>query len=461
MTKAIRIKDLLATTTANDKVIAEGWVRTRRDSKTFSFLEINDGSCMANLQVVADANLPGYDEIQHIPTGAAVRVHGALVESPGAGQRWELHATVVELLGGADADYPLQKKRHTDEFLRTIAHLRVRTNKYGAVARLRSRLSFAVHDFFQRRGFHYVHTPIITGSDCEGAGEMFNVTTLDLNHVPRSDGAVDYQQDFFGKPARLTVSGQLALETYCLGLGKVYCFGPTFRSENSNTSRHMAEFWMIEPEVAFADLAADMDLAQDMVSELTAFALADCAEDLALFSKFVDRTLPARLERIAAGNFQRISYTDAITELQRSGRDFEYKPQWGHDLQTEHERFLCEDLFSCPVFVHDWPAEIKAFYMRMNDDERTVAAMDLLVPGSGELIGGSQREDRLDVLRTRMAAQGLNEADYWWYLDTRRYGSVPHAGFGLGFERLLMLLTGIGNIRDVIPFPRTPKNLEF
>ncbi|MCC6202251.1 MAG: asparagine--tRNA ligase [Gammaproteobacteria bacterium] len=449
----LSIKELLHQDQPLAMVVANGWVRTRRDGKDVSFLELNDGSCLGNLQVVVTT---GPDTLSGVTTGAAIRVSGALLESPGKNQRWELRAEHIELYGGCPEPYPLQKKRHSDEFLRTIAHLRARTNKYGAVARIRSRLAYGIHEFFQRRGFHYIHTPIITGSDCEGAGEMFRVTTLD----PRQ-GALDPADDFFGKPAYLTVSGQLSLETYCLGLGKVYTFGPTFRSENSNTSRHMAEFWMIEPEIAFADLVADIDLAEAMVRELVGFALHDCAEDLDLFNRFVDPTLLARLTRLAAEPFVRLSYTDAIDCLRCSGRAFTFEPVWGGDLQSEHERFLTEDEFGKPVVVYDWPADIKAFYMRRNDDGRTVAAMDVLVPGSGELIGGSQREERFDVLVAQIERRGLVPEHYWWYLDTRRFGSAPHAGFGLGFERLLMLLTGISNIRDVIPFPRTPKNLEF
>jgi asparaginyl-tRNA synthetase len=364
------------------------------------------------------------------------------------------------VVGHCDDDYPLQKKRHTDEFLRSIAHLRARTNKYGAMARIRSRLSFAIHQFFQRRGFHYIHTPIVTGSDCEGAGEMFRVTTLDPY---RAAGTVapSRDDDFFGKEAHLTVSGQLSVETYALALSKVYTFGPTFRAENSNTSRHMAEFWMIEPEIAFADIHDDMQLAEDMVRELIAFAREDCAEDLDLFARFVDTTLIARLDQVMTSEFARLSYSDAIDILQRSGRAFEYPPEWGRDLQSEHERYLTEEHCKGPVFVYDWPREIKAFYMRCNDDGRTVAAMDLLIPQVGELIGGSAREERLEQLRGRINELGFDEKDYWWYLDTRRFGSVPHAGFGLGFERFLMFLTGVTNIRDVIPFPRTPRHLEF
>jgi asparaginyl-tRNA synthetase len=448
---------LLAADAARAEVLATGWVRTKRESKGFAFIELNDGSCLANLQVVIEDGTDGYDSLHDVSTGTAVAVRGALVESPGQGQRWELKARSFEVIGACDSDFPLQKKRHSDEFLRSIAHLRSRTNKYGALARIRSRLSFAIHDFFQARGFHYIHTPIITGSDCEGAGEMFRVTTLD----PYAGGKATSDDDFFGKEAHLTVSGQLSVETYCLALSKVYTFGPTFRAENSNTSRHMAEFWMIEPEIAFADIHDDIQLAEDLVRHLVGFVQGDCAEDLALFARFVEPGLAERLGAVAEAEFARVSYGEAIDLLRASGRPFEYPPEWGGDLQTEHERFLTEEYFKGPVFVHDWPKDIKAFYMRLNDDERTVAAMDLLVPHSGELVGGSAREERRDVLARRIADLGFDQADYWWYLDTRRFGSVPHAGFGLGFERFLMFATGVGNIRDVIPFPRTPRNLDF
>jgi len=455
------IARLLAATTAANDVEAAGWVRTRRDSKDFSFLELNDGSCLANLQVIVDAGVPGYDAIREINTGAAVRVRGNLVESPGKGQRWEMRATQLELVGPAPEDYPLQKKRHSDEFLRTIAHLRPRTNKFGAMFRLRSRLAQAIHAFFQERGFYWIHTPIITGSDCEGAGEMFRVTTLDPANPPQVDGRVDWTQDFFGKEAKLTVSGQLSVETCCLSLGKVYTFGPTFRSENSNTSRHMAEFWMIEPEVAFADLKDNMALGEELVRNMVRFAMEQCAEDLDLFARFVDQGLMERLRNIAENDFVRLSYTEAIELLRNSGAKFEFAAEWGKDLQTEHERYLTEQHFRRPVIVYDYPRDIKAFYMRQNDDGRTVAAMDVLVPSIGELIGGSQREERHDRLSARIAEMGFETADYWWYLETRKFGTAPHAGFGLGFERLLMLVTGVTNIRDVIPFPRTPRHLEF
>lgn len=455
------IRALLEETEERDSVTLCGWVRTRRDSKAFSFLEVNDGSCLASIQVIVDSHLPSYDVVKSINTGASVRVSGRLVESPGKGQDWEIQAAEIELIGPAPEDYPLQKKRHSDEFLRSIAHLRGRTNKYGALFRIRSRLSLAIHQFFQNRGFNYIHTPIITGSDCEGAGDMFRVTTFDLAKVPSKSGAVDFEDDFFGKEAHLTVSGQLAVETYCLALDKVYTFGPTFRSENSNTSRHMSEFWMIEPEIAFADLEDDMQLAEEMVRYLISFLREDCREDFELFAKFVDKKLIEKLDRVVENEFIRLPYGEAIEILLAAKQDFEFKPEWGADLQSEHERYLTEEHFKKPVFVHDWPRDIKAFYMRQNDDNKTVAAMDLLIPGVGELIGGSQREERLDVLTARIEELGLDPEDYWWYLDTRRFGSAPHAGFGLGFERFLMFVTGVSNIRDVIPFPRTPKHLEF
>ncbi|MGR8948351.1 MAG: asparagine--tRNA ligase [Gammaproteobacteria bacterium] len=460
-TQRSSIRELLGETEERDSVTIYGWVRTRRDSKAFSFLEVNDGSCLSSIQTIIDNSVPSYDVVREINTGAAIRISGRLVESPGKGQDWEIQAQEVELIGAAPDDYPLQKKRHSDEFLRTIAHLRGRTNKYGAIFRIRSRLSFAIHQFFQSRGFNYIHTPIITGSDCEGAGDMFRVTAFDLADVPSSAEGVNFADDFFGKEAHLTVSGQLAVETYCLALDKVYTFGPTFRSENSNTSRHMSEFWMIEPEIAFADLDDDMQLAEDMVRYLISFLREDCREDFDLFARFVDKNLVEKLDRVVENDFLRLPYGEAINILSASKKEFEFAPQWGSDLQSEHEKYLTEEHFKKPVFVYDWPRDIKAFYMRQNDDGRTVAAMDLLIPGVGELIGGSQREERLDVLTARIEELNLDPADYWWYLDTRRFGSAPHAGFGLGFERFLMFVTGVSNIRDVIPFPRTPKHLEF
>ena len=455
------INDFLHSDSAIDSVSVQGWVRTRRDSKEFSFIELNDGSCLANIQIIVDASLDDYEQIKNITTGSAVSINGNLVESPGKGQRWEIQATSIELLGGAPDDFPLQKKRHSDEYLRTIAHLRPRTNKYGAMFRIRSKLSHQVHQFFQQRGFKWIHTPIITGADCEGAGELFRVTTLDPAKVPLENGKVDYQQDFFGKEAMLTVSGQLSVESFCQSLGNVYTFGPTFRAENSNTSRHVSEFWMIEPEMAFADLEDNMKLGEDMIRALVKFTIDECADDLSLFAKFVDKTLMQTLENIVNNDFVRLPYTEAIDILQSSKSSFEFEPNWGNDLQTEHERYLTEKHFKRPVIVFDYPKDIKAFYMRLNDDNKTVAAMDVLVPSVGEIIGGSQREERFNFLQERIKQMNFNEEDYWWYLDMRKYGTAPHAGFGLGFERLLMLLTGVSNIRDVIPFPRTPKHLEF
>lgn len=459
MIARVAIRSLLEAGEPRDDVLVKGWVKTRRDSKALTFLEVNDGSSLAGIQVVVEPDRVGGPLPDALRTGAAVAVRGSVVESPGKGQAVEISASGVTLVGSSPEDYPLQKKRHSDEFLRTIAHLRPRTNKYGALLRIRSRLSARIHEFFQGRGFHYVHTPIITGSDCEGAGEMFRVTTLDPTAA--GDRRRSFDEDFFGKPAHLTVSGQLAVETCCMGLGNVYTFGPTFRSENSNTSRHAAEFWMIEPEMAFADLTEDMDVAEAFVRDLAHFVATDTAADLELFRRFVDDDLDARLELLAEGEYARVTYTEAISLLEASGVAFEFPPVWGHDLQSEHERFLTETHFRSPVFVTDWPQDIKAFYMRRNDDGRTVAAMDLLVPGVGELVGGSQREERYDVLEARLTELGFDPADYWWYLDLRRYGSAPHSGFGLGFERALMTLTGVSNIRDVLPFPRTPRHLEF
>jgi asparaginyl-tRNA synthetase len=460
--KRMPIKNLLNSGTAIDRVRVGGWVRTRRDSKGFSFLEINDGSCLKNLQVIVDESVSAFGQLAAVTTGAAVEIEGALVESPGAGQKWEARASALRLLGGADPEtFPLQKKRHTDEFLRTIAHLRPRTNKYGAMFRIRSEAAFAVHHFFRERGFHCLHSPILTGSDCEGAGEMFRVTTLPLRPPASSESPDPFAADFFGREASLTVSGQLEAELFACALGNVYTFGPTFRAENSNTPRHAAEFWMIEPEMAFADLGDDMDLAEDLVKALTAHVLENCRDDIELFAKFVDKQLMANLEAIAGQPYERLRYADAVGILKASRRAFEFPVDFGVDLQTEHERFLCEEHFKKPVIVYDYPREIKAFYMRLNDDQRTVAAMDLLVPRVGELVGGSQREERFDVLERRIVENGMKPENYWWYLDIRRFGSVPHAGFGLGFERFLMTVTGVTNIRDVIPFPRTPKHLEF
>ena len=462
MTKRSKIAELLKAEQPKDDVLIKGWVKTRRDAKDFSFIEVNDGSCLKNIQVIANNNLNNYDDVKKLTTGSSVAISGALVSSQGGNQKFEIVASNVEIYSIAPDDYPLQKKKHTDEYLRTIAHLRPRSNKYGAAFRVRSELSFAIHKFFNERGFNYVHTPIITGSDCEGAGEMFQVTTLDLNDPPRTpDGKVDYSQDFFGKEAHLTVSGQLNGEMYACALGDIYTFGPTFRAENSNTTRHAAEFWMIEPEMAFADIHDDMDLAEDMVKYCIKHLMEKCSEDLALFDKFVEPGLLDKLNNVLNSGFARITYTEAIEIMKASGHKFEYEPEFGIDMQTEHERFLAEKHFKRPVIVRDYPKEIKAFYMRMNDDGKTVAAMDVLVPGIGELIGGSQREERMDVLVGRIKEMGMQESDYEWYLDSRKYGTVPHAGFGLGFERMMMFVTGIANIRDVIPFPRTPKSVNF
>ena len=462
MLKRTKIVSLLEADQPIEKVLVKGWVRTRRDAKDFSFIELNDGSSLKNIQIIANNNLSNYEEVKKITTGSSLAVTGALVESKGGNQKYEIVAGEIEIYSLAPDDFPLQKKKHTDEYLRTIAHLRPRTNKYGAAFRVRSELSFAIHKFFNDRGFLYVHTPIITGSDCEGAGEMFQVTTLDLNNVPKlPDGSVDYSKDFFGKAAHLTVSGQLNGEMYALGLGDIYTFGPTFRAENSNTTRHAAEFWMIEPEMAFADIYDDMDLAEDMVRTCVKHVMDKCPDDLALFDKFVEPGLIAKLQNIVDNGFARITYAEAIDIMKKSGHKFEYEPEFGIDMQTEHERYLAETHFKRPVIVRDYPKEIKAFYMRLNDDGRTVAAMDVLVPGIGEMIGGSQREERYDVLVQKIKEMGMKVEDYAWYLDSRKYGSVPHAGFGLGFERMMMLVTGIGNIRDVIPFPRTPNSINF
>ncbi len=456
------VKALLSATQPSDDVLVQGWVRTRRDSKAFSFIEINDGSCLKGVQVIADASLPDYPEVSRAATGASIEVRGQLVASKGQGQQWEVVARSLKVLGEADATYPLQKKGHSLEFLREIAHLRPRSNLFGAVFRVRSRLAFAIHEFFQSRGFLYVHTPIITGSDCEGAGELFRVSTLDPKAPPLTpEGKVDYAQDFFARPTFLTVSGQLEAEAFATALANVYTFGPTFRAENSNTSRHAAEFWMIEPEMAFCDLWGNMDLAESFVKHLVRDAREHCAADLEFFGNFVDKGLRARLDFVLDRPFQRCSYTEAIEILNRSGRTWEHPVQWGDNLQSEHERFLAEEHFRGPVTVHDYPRTLKPFYMRVNDDGRTVRAMDLLVPGIGEIIGGSQREERLPILEEAMRAHHLSPADYGWYLDLRRYGTVPHAGFGLGFERLLMFVTGVGNIRDVIPFARTPGNAAY
>ena len=444
------------------EITVGGWVRNNRDSKNFGFLVINDGTFFEPLQVVYGDGLANFQEICKINVGAAVVIRGTIVATPEAKQAFEMQAAEVIVEGPSTADYPLQKKRHSFEYLRTISHLRARTNTFQAVFRVRSLIAYAIHTFFMERGFVYVHTPLITSSDCEGAGEMFQVTTLDMNNVPKTeDGKVDYTQDFFGKPVNLTVSGQLDVETYAFAFKNVYTFGPTFRAENSNTTRHAAEFWMIEPEMAFYDLDGDLEVMEAMVKYIITAVMERCPDDLAFFNSFVDKGLIERLQHVAASDFGRITYTDAVELLKQHNDQFDYKVDWGTDLQTEHERFLTEQIFKRPVFVTDYPKEIKAFYMRLNDDGKTVAAADCLVPGIGEIIGGSQREERLDVLESRIKELGMNPADYWWYCDLRRYGSCRHAGFGLGFERMVMYLTGVGNIRDVELHPRTVGNAEF
>ena len=449
------IIDALAATEAQASITICGWIRTRRDAKEFSFVELNDGSCLGNMQCIVDAGTTAHAQLDQAATGAAISVTGELVASPGKGQMWEIRAQSVAVFGLADPEtFPLQKKRHSDEFLRTIAHLRSRTNKYGAAFRIRSEAGQAVHQFFQSRRFSWVHTPVLTGADCEGAGEMFRVTSLE-------PGDKDVAADFFGRQCNLTVSGQLEAEALAMGLGRVYTFGPTFRAENSNTPRHAAEFWMIEPEMAFADLQDLMELGESLTRHVIEHALAHCESDLKLFDSFVDKGLIERLKGMVAAPFARVSYTEAVEILQKCGKEFAFPVSFGTDLQTEHERYLAEEHFKKPVAVYDYPKEIKAFYMRQNEDGKTVAAMDMLVPRIGELIGGSQREERLDRLTARIQELGQNPEDYWWYMDLRRFGTAPHAGFGLGFERLLMMLTGITNIRDVIAFPRTPGNLEF
>ncbi len=440
-----------------------GWVRNLRDSKAFGFIDLNDGSAFGSIQVVFEREkVDNYDEIASMNVGAALVVTGELLLTPGAKQPFELKATKIEVEGTSTPDYPLQPKRHTVEFLREQAYLRPRTNLFSAVFRVRSEVAYAIHSFFHSRGFVYVHTPIITGSDAEGAGEMFRVTTLDLDNPPRcEDGSIDFSRDFFGKSANLTVSGQLEGETYAMAFGNIYTFGPTFRAENSNTARHAAEFWMIEPEIAFADLNDDMALAWDMIKYIINHVMTNCAQELDFFNKFVDKTLLERLSALRDADYAKVTYTEAVEILEKSGADFKYPVHWGVDLQTEHERYLTEQVYKKPIFLIDYPKEIKAFYMRQNDDGKTVAAMDLLVPGVGEIIGGSQREERLDVLSARMAELGLSEEDYWWYMNLRKYGGTKHAGFGLGFERIIMYLTGVSNIRDVIPYPRTVGNAEY
>ncbi|MCX7677802.1 MAG: asparagine--tRNA ligase [Spirochaetes bacterium] len=460
---ALLIKDILALPPDGREICTNGWVRTKRESKSVCFLEISDGSTIHNLQIVIDLpNNPLSNVISTISTGASIRVKGNLVPSQGSGQSKEIAAKDIFIYGTAPADeYPLQKKRHSFEFLREIAHLRPRTNTFGAIARVRSSMSFAIHTFFQERGFVYVHTPIITGSDCEGAGQMFQVTTLPLENVPMKEGTVDYTEDFFGKKASLTVSGQLEGETYALALTRIYTFGPTFRAENSNTSRHLAEFWMVEPEVAFCDIIGNMNLAEEFIKYILTWLLDKCADDMNFFNSRIDNNLIFTLENIIKNRFERITYTEAISLLEKSGENFEFPPKWGNDLQSEHERYITEKAFKKPVIITDYPKEIKAFYMKLNDDEKTVRAMDVLVPRLGEIIGGSEREADYDKLKNRMLELGLNPDDYWWYLDLRRFGTVPHSGFGLGFERLIQFVTGMQNIRDVIPYPRCVKTLEF
>lgn len=448
---------------ANKEVTLGGWIRTMRVSKNFGFIELNDGSFFKNIQIVFEADtLSNYAEITKLGVGAAIIVKGLPVETPEAKQPFEVKAQEIAIEGTSTPDYPLQKKRHSVEFLRQIAYLRPRTNMFSATFRVRSLIAYAIHQFFQGKGFVYAHTPIITGSDCEGAGEMFRVTTLDLNNLPKKeDGTVDFSKDFFGKETNLTVSGQLSAETFAMAFRNVYTFGPTFRAENSNTARHAAEFWMIEPEMAFADLEDNMEVAEEMLKYIIQYVLDNAPEEMEFFNSFVDKSLLDRLHNILNNDFGRVTYTEAVDLLIKSGKKFEYPVSWGIDLQTEHERYLTEEIFKKPVFVTDYPKDIKAFYMRMNDDNKTVAAMDLLVPGVGEIIGGSQREERLELLEKRMDELGLKKEDYWWYLDLRKYGGTRHSGYGLGFERAVMYLTGMSNIRDVLPYPRTVKNAEF
>ncbi len=462
--KNILIKTLYRDVTPyiESEVQVSGWVRTIRDSKNFGFIELNDGSFFKNVQIVFDTELTNFEDVRKLSISSSIIVTGKVVKTENAKQPFEIKANKIEIVNQADLDYPLQKKRHSFEYLRTIGHLRPRTNTFNAVFRVRSVLSFAIHKFFQERGFVYVHTPIITGSDCEGAGEMFRVTTMDMESPAKTeDGKTDFSQDFFGKESHLTVSGQLDVETFAHAFRNVYTFGPTFRAENSNTVKHAAEFWMIEPEICFADLKDDMDLAEDMIKYIISYVLENAPEEMVFFNQFVDTELLSRLENVLNSDFGRITYTDAIKELEKVNDQFEYPVHWGVDIQTEHERYLSEKVFGKPVFVTDYPKEIKAFYMKQNPDGKTVAATDLLAPGIGEIIGGSQREDDFEKLSARIDELGLKKEDYWWYLDLRRYGSCVHSGFGLGFERMLMYVTGMQNIRDVLPFPRTPKNCEF
>ena len=461
--KTQRIAEILKSGVVDTDVTVQGWVRTKRGNKNVAFIALNDGSCASNIQVVVDLAKIGEEQLRSVTTGACLRVDGRLVESLGAGQGVEVQAASITLYGAADPEtYPLQKKGHSLEFLRDIAYLRPRTNTFGAVLRIRHAMAYAIHDYFHRNGFYYFHTPLITASDCEGAGAMFNVTTLDLNDIPKTgEGKVDYAQDFFGKPCNLTVSGQLEGELGALALGRIYTFGPTFRAENSNTPRHLSEFWMIEPEMAFYELEDNMELAEDFLKSLIRYALEHCAEDLAFLNKMWDNELLDRLHFVVENDFKRLDYTEGIEILKASGRKFEFPCEWGCDLQTEHERYLVEEHFKRPVILINYPKEIKAFYMKQNEDGRTVRAMDVLFPKIGEIIGGSEREANYGKLRARVRELGMNEKDVWWYLDTRRWGSAPHSGFGLGFERLLLFVTGMTNIRDVIPFPRYPRNAEF
>ena len=463
--KDIQVKELFRNSAeyADKEITVRGWIRTNRGSNKFGFVELNDGSFFKSVQVVYEADkINNFTEISKAPIAAALKVNGTLVLTPDAKQPFEIKANTVEIEADSDSDYPLQKKRHSLEYLREIAHLRPRSNTFSAVFRVRSLVAYAIHKFFQENNFVYVHTPIITGSDAEGAGEMFRVTTLDLENVPKNeDGTVDYSQDFFGKETSLTVSGQLEAEIFALAFRNVYTFGPTFRAENSNTARHASEFWMIEPEMAFCDLAGNMETAEAMIKYIIRYVLENAPEEMEFFNNFIDKGLIERLTNIVNSDFGKVSYTEAVDILIKSGKEFEYPVEWGIDLQTEHERYLTEEVFKKPVFVTDYPKDIKAFYMRLNDDGKTVAACDLLVPGIGEIIGGSQREERLDVLQARMAEMGLKEEDYWWYLELRKYGGVEHSGYGLGFERMIMYVTGMSNIRDVLPFPRTPKTAEF
>ncbi|HOS69819.1 MAG TPA: asparagine--tRNA ligase [Bacillota bacterium] len=461
---SISIKQLYRSTGdyINKNIKVSGWVKTERTSKNFGFIELNDGSFFKNLQIVFEEGIENFNDVAKLSVGSAIIAEGVLTESPGAKQPFELKADKIVIEGRSTPDYPLQKKNHSFEFLRSIAHLRPRTNTFSAVFRVRSLVAYAIHRFFQDQGFVYVHAPIITGSDAEGAGEMFRVTTLDMDNPPRTEkGEVDFSKDFFGKSANLTVSGQLNVETFCMAFRNVYTFGPTFRAENSNTARHAAEFWMIEPEIAFAELSDNMELAENMVKYIINYVLENAPEEMEFFNRFIDNTLLERLNNIVSSDFGVVTYTEAIDILKKSGVEFEYPVEWGIDLQTEHERYITEQVYKKPVFVINYPKEIKAFYMRMNDDGKTVAAMDLLVPGVGEIIGGSQREERLDVLEKKMDEMGLKKEDYWWYLDIRKFGGVKHAGYGLGFERIIMYITGMTNIRDVVPFPRTVKSAEF